>query len=478
VSTAGGDGPPAGPGALPPASRWRLVALLSATFAGAYYSNVALVPLDAVLEHFREGVGGGALLLGGFAVTLAAATPLAAHLGERTGMTRALAAGVGLLALGSVVAALAPSFAVLVAARVAQGVAAAVIVPGVMILLTTTLPERQRPVAVGMWSAVNSMGRVVAVPVGGVLASLAGWSAVFWSTVGVAALAAFAVALAVPRRPAQPVRVDWPGAAAFSGGVALALGGLIVVASSPHAALAALAALAAGVVLLAVARRRAGRVAHPLVPRGLLRSTTLLRSSLGGFVQMATVTIDVAGASLYLVTVSHANAAVAGLVALALPGAMVGASAVAGPLMRRHGGRRVFWWGLGTLATGQGMLAVVAASHDGVGGAVVGALAVAGVGGALVQTSASGGATRPEADRRAAAVGLFTLLRFAGTVAGAAWLAALLSLAGSYAALFSSTAGLVVLAGTLAVLAGRRGTGSPVASPPARGVPDEASASA
>lgn len=418
----------------------RLVALLSATFAGAYYSNMALVPLDAMLEHFGTSVALGSLVLGGFAVPLAAATPLASHVGEGIGLTRALYLAVGILALGSVVAALSPDLAALVAVRFLQGIAAAVIVPSVMILLSTSFSESERPVTLGLWSAVNSLGRVVSVPVAGLLTTAAGWSAVFWSAVPICGIAAVAVAAIVPRRAARRASLDGWTAAALTGGSTLLLGGLTAIATDHLGELLGFPAGVLGAGLLVVAWRRARRRPGGILPVDALASTTLLRSSIGGFVQMAIILIDITGVSLYLVRTAGESAGTAGLVALAFPGVMVVVSTAAGPAMRHLGGRRVFWGGMALLGASQVGIALALGAGQGVSAAIIGSLGIAGAGAALVQTATAGGATRPEHRDATAAVGVFNLVRFSGSAVGAAWLAIAFSLGAGYRALFLSAA--------------------------------------
>jgi MFS family permease len=434
----------------------RLVALLSATFAGAYYSNIALVPLGAVLEHFHTSVALGALVLGGFAVPLAAATPVAAYAAEAIGLTRALALAVGTVALGSVAAALAPSFAVLVAVRVIQGTAAAVIVPAVLILLASTSSARGRPLALGMWSSVNSLGRLVSFPLGGLLAATAGWSAVFWSAVPICGLASLAVAVFVPRRAATRRPLDRGVAASLTCGAALVLGGLSALAADRTGLMIGACLGAAGAGLLVVAWRRSRGTPASLVPVGLLSSPTIVRSSVGGFVQMAMIVVDITAVSLFLVRDGEASSASAGLVALAFSAVMVVASTFAGAAIGGLGGRRVFWIGLALLAAGQGGIALALSPDAGVSALLIVSLGVAGAGAAFVQTSSASGATRPEHRGGTAVVGIVNLVRFSGTAAGAAWLAIAFSFGTSARVLFLSAAVIVGAVLVLSAVLGRR----------------------
>lgn len=437
------------------ASWIELSALLAATFAGSYYTNVTLVPLNVVLQHFRTGVGAGVLVLGGFAVSLAAATPLAAHIGERVGWTRALLFGVASIGIGAALAAVAPSFPVLVAVRVLQGAAMAVILPAVMILIATTFADRERHFALGMWSSVNSLARVVAIPAGGIIATIGGWSMVFWSAVPTSGIAIAAIAVFVPRHTGRKVDTDWRGAGMLTAGAALALGGLQTLGLRGPGITVGVAMTGGGLVLLWGSLRRARTVAHSFVPRMLLGSRTWLRSSAGGFAQMACIMVDVTAVSLYLVRVHGATTAAAGLVTLSFPAVMVVASPGASWLMVRIGGRRVFFSGLGLLTVAEVVMAITAQPRAASTGMLVGALVLAGVGAAFVQTSSAAGATRREAGADAAAVGLFNLVRFAGSGVGAAWLSLVLSSGGSYQVLFASWAAGVAATLLATALVGR-----------------------
>lgn len=88
-------------------------------------------------------------------------------------------------------------------------------------------------------------------------------------------------------------------------------------------------------------------------------------------------------------------------------------------------------------------------------GVLVGALVLAGVGAAFVQTSSAAGATRREAGADGAAVGLFNLVRFAGSGVGAVWLSVVLSSGGSCQVLFASWAAVVAATLLATALVGR-----------------------
>ena len=191
------------------------------------------------------------------------------------------------------------------------------------------------------------------------------------------------------------------------------------------------------------------------MPVELLSTPTLVRSSVGGFVQMAMILVDITGVSLFLVHEGRGSSAIAGLVALAFPAVMVVASTTAGAAVARIGGRRVFWVGLTLLGAGQGGIALALEPGSGVTVLLIVSLGIAGAGAALVQTSSASGATRSAHRDRTAAVGIFNLVRFSGTAAGAAWLAIAFSAGASYRVLYLSAAAVVFAVLVLTAVLGR-----------------------
>src|SRR5262249_42962735 len=118
---------------------------------------------------------GGFLLLGGRAADL---------LGRR----RLFAAGTRLFGASSVACGLAGSEGLLIGARLAQGLGAAMMTPAALSILTTTFDEeKDRTKAIGLWSATIPLGAVIGVLAGGVLTQSIGWRWVFFVNLPVCA---------------------------------------------------------------------------------------------------------------------------------------------------------------------------------------------------------------------------------------------------------------------------------------------------
>lgn len=254
------------------ARRSAALVALSLTFGlvqlDATIVNVALPTLRADLGG---GVGAAQWVVDGYAVPFAACMLTAGALGDRHGHRRTCVLGFALFGLASAAAAMAGGWAPLVAARVLQGVGAAVMLPASLAMITELYPDaRERAGALGIWGGVATLGFASGPLLGGVLVTAASWPWIFWVNVPAAALVGGTIALLGPRDRPRLRRIHPAGT--FLGTVALAgLAAGIIEAGERRTATAAcvLAVGLAGGWLFARSERH-GR--HPLVPPELLSS--------------------------------------------------------------------------------------------------------------------------------------------------------------------------------------------------------------
>ena len=158
---------------------------------------------------------GGLLLLGGRAADL-------------FGRRRMFLTGLTVFALASLGAALAASPAALIAARVGQGVGAAMLSPAALSLVTTLHdegPARHR--ALAAWAAVAASGGAVGVLLGGALTSALDWPAIFLINLPVAAVVFLGAWRVLPAGEAPGGRVDVLGALLATGSLVALIYGLV-----------------------------------------------------------------------------------------------------------------------------------------------------------------------------------------------------------------------------------------------------------
>ncbi|MFD7895752.1 MFS transporter [Streptomyces sp. NPDC059743] len=151
--------------------------------------------------------------------------PLGA-IGDRLGRKPTLLAGLGVFGVATVVSALAPTAEVMIAARVASGIGAAMIMPITLAVITSTFPEEQRGKAIGVWTGVAGGGGILGMFLSALLVDVASWRWLFALPVALILAALAMTAKSVPNsRETSAHRFDTAGALLST----LAVTGLIFV---------------------------------------------------------------------------------------------------------------------------------------------------------------------------------------------------------------------------------------------------------
>ena len=220
-----------------------------------------------------------AWVMNGFLLALAALAAVGGRLGDLAGRRPVLVGSVGLFSLASVACAAAPSAGWLIAARAAQGVGAAVLIPTTTAIVSDTFGETQRGRALGIYIGVASLSLALGPLVGGAVSELASWRWIFILNLPVAAVTVAGTLRYVRAergRRLEPGDLDLTGAAML----VLGLGALVLALMQGRAwgwaSAPTLALLAGGVLLLALLPRVESRRPMPILPLRLLRERAYL----------------------------------------------------------------------------------------------------------------------------------------------------------------------------------------------------------
>jgi EmrB/QacA subfamily drug resistance transporter len=182
--------------------------------------------LTVALPQLRAAVGADFAavqwVLNGYMLALASLTLIGGALADAHGKARVLAIGCLLFGASSVACASAPSANWLIAARVVQGVAAALLTPSSLALIGATYPKDERNRAIGVWAAASALTTAGGPVLGGWLTETFGWQAVFWINPPIAVAAVALLWTYAPADRLEPRRFDIMGAAI----IATALGAL------------------------------------------------------------------------------------------------------------------------------------------------------------------------------------------------------------------------------------------------------------
>lgn len=189
----------------------------------------AVVPALAAALHV--GAADGAWLLTSFILALAGTLLVAGRLGDLLGHARLFALGALVYAAAAILAAFAPGFQVLLVARVAQGIGAAMVSGNNLAILTGAVPARQRGRAIAAVATASSLAAILGAGLGTAVVAGGHWRLLFLATVPIAVWAAWRAR----RLPAAAARVphtaiDWLGAALL----ALAITLLSIALNHPH----------------------------------------------------------------------------------------------------------------------------------------------------------------------------------------------------------------------------------------------------
>jgi MFS transporter, DHA2 family, methylenomycin A resistance protein len=399
-----------------------LAVLIAAQVLGVANANliaVALPPLSADL-----GASGTQQqwIVDAYVLVFAALLVAGGVLGDRYGRRRALLAGLALFALGSLVCALAPSPAAVIAARVVQGLGPPLILPASLAILAAASPEpRRRARAIGLWGAGSGVGVAVGPLLGGVLVSGLGWRWAFLFNVPAAlALAAAALALVPRDRPAAAAyRFDVAGALLVTLGLAALVFGIIEGRERGWASAEVLGSFAAAIALGAAFVRSERRHPEPLVDLGLLGRRAFALANLAGATMLFALLGTTVYLSAFLQDIRGLSALATGAALLPLGAAVAVVAPAAGRLSDRVPARALLAGGLACAAAGALLLARVDAG-TGPGALWPGLLLLgAGVGAALPAATATALAAVPRA-RTGMASAIHNATRQVGATLGVA----------------------------------------------------------
>lgn len=284
---------------------WTLAATMLASSLAFIDGSVTNVALPAIGRDLHGSAADLQWTINAYLLPLSALLLLGGAFGDHYGRRRTLVAGILLFALASIGCALAPGLTVLLGARALQGVGAALLLPNSLGILGSSFEGEARGRAVGTWAAAGAIASAIGPPLGGWLVGAAGWRAIFYINLPVAA-AAILIALRFVAESAEGSEtLDWTGGLLAT----LALGALtwaLTIWSSHHqASLQTWLGLVCGLILLGVflwAERRRGERAmmplnlfgsRPFVGLSLL--TFLLYGALGGLLVLLPYLLIVGG---------------------------------------------------------------------------------------------------------------------------------------------------------------------------------------
>jgi MFS transporter, DHA2 family, multidrug resistance protein len=339
----------------PDRRRWWILAVLCLSVLLVVVDNTIVnVALPTISRQLSASTRDLQWIVDAYTLVFAGLLLVGGNLGDRLGRRRVLQAGLVLFAVTSVGAALSRSTGELIAGRAAMGIAAALIYPATLALLTSTFRiPRERATAVGIWSGVSGLAVAIGPVTGGLLLRHFAWSSVFYINVPIVVIALVAGMRLLPEsRDPNAGRFDPLGAALSMAGIGLLVWTVIEAPRQGWLSAATLGGLAGSLVILAGFARWQLRRPDPMLDVRLFRNPRFSAASaaialaffgLFGFIFLITQ---------YFQVVRGYDTLRAGLATLPFAIVTGALSPVAILLMKRLGTKIIVTAGLGLMSAG------------------------------------------------------------------------------------------------------------------------------
>lgn len=337
-----------------------LVCLSVLQFFIAVDVTVVNVALPSIGDDFGVDPRGLTWVVVGYTITGGGLLMLGGRLGDVFGRRRLLLIGTAIFGAASMMAGFAETFAVLVAARLFQGVGEALALPAAMATIVLLFPEgRARTRALSVWAAVASCGLVLGFVLSGIITEHLGWRWVFLIAVPFILFVLIATVILLPGdRKQERAPLDILGSILLTGAPLLFAFGIVEAGEGmswlPVAALTG--AFVAAILFVGVERR----APNPVIPLAFFRNRTRVRANLATALLSAALSTSFLLFTFYLQDELGLSPLEAGLLLLPLAVALIVAVTVVPRLMGRWGARSCVIAGLGFAGAGMIVIAVAA----------------------------------------------------------------------------------------------------------------------
>jgi EmrB/QacA subfamily drug resistance transporter len=372
---------------------WTLGAVSFGLFMIMLDNTVVNVALPSIQRDLGVGLSELEWIVSGYALTFAALMLIGGKLADAYGRRLIFVLGIVIFTLASLACGMASSGDTLIAARVAQGVGAALMNPATLSIIAVTFPPRQRGTAIGIWAGTSALALALGPLIGGLLTEHASWNWIFFVNVPIGVLGIAASFLLIDEsRDETHERLDLPGLATSGIGLFTLTYGLIEANNYGWSSPRIIGSFVVAVVSLATFVMLERHQRAPMLDLTLFQNRTYVGANL----VMLLVALAMFGVfffvSLYMQNVLGYSAVEAGAAFLPMTVLIILVAPQAGRLSDRWGSR-------GLMAGGMFLLSVQLAyfsqlSSDSTFWVLLPGLVIGGFGMAMTMTPSAAAATR------------------------------------------------------------------------------------
>ncbi len=326
----------------PTVKRYLPWVVATALFMEQLDSTIVNTAIPAMADSLQATPLSLKAVVASYILSLAVCIPVSGWMADRYGTRRVFSTAVVIFTLSSILCGLAVNVPMLVAARILQGMGAAMMMPVGRLAIIRTFPKSELLMAMNFVIIPALIGPLLGPTVGGLIVHWLSWREIFFVNVPVGLAALFLINRHMPDyRGDAPRPLDFTGLILFGSGAALLSWLLEIFGEYDIGATSAIILLLISFGLLAAYGWHAGRTAHPLLRLTLFRLRTFRVAVVGGF-----ITRLGAGGLPFLLPLLYQlglglPAWQSGLLMMPIAAGAMGMKLLSGPILRRYGYRKV-----------------------------------------------------------------------------------------------------------------------------------------
>ncbi len=343
------------------AGKWIMVSAILAS-AMAFIDATALNVVLPSLQKSLNATGTDLFwLLNAYLLMLASLILIGGSLGDKLGRKKIFMIGIFIFILGSAACGLSPSILFLIVFRIVQGIGGALMIPGSLSLISSSINEKERGKAIGTWSAITTVVTMGGPVLGGFLADAGLWRYIFFINVpiGLVALLILSFKVNESKDDSADEAIDINGAIAIALSLALITFGFLRIPAVGFHNPQVYLSLPAGILLMVVFLYIEKKSKHPMMPLQLFTNATFSGVNLLTFFLYAGLGAGMLFMSLNLVQVQGYSQLQSGLTFLPFTVLMITIARFAGSIADKHGPRLLLIVGPATAGLGLLVLSFV-----------------------------------------------------------------------------------------------------------------------
>ncbi|WP_410513651.1 MFS transporter [Paenibacillus sp. BR2-3] len=314
-------------------------AIVLGFFMALLDTTIINIALPEMTRHFGGTVTQISWVMNGYNLAFAVFILTASRLADQFGRKKVFLAGIMLFTVASLLAGFATSLGMLIALRVVQGLAGAVIVPVTIPLTTTTFPKEMHGLIIGIWGAVSGLAAASGPALGGIITEKLNWQWIFFVNVPLGLLSIVLTFLFIKesRDSSAGRSIDYAGMLGITGGMFFITYALIKVKDYGWDSGYILMLLTVGILFLLFFFFTQWKGKEPMLPLSLLKIRTFNGAALTLFVVGAALMNISLLTSFFLTRMMGMTELKAGLVLSMLAVGSILSSAISGPLSNKFG---------------------------------------------------------------------------------------------------------------------------------------------